>query len=135
MCKIGKPCVATKGMCVHEKMMAGLVMVIALGGIAHWGFHWVLGAGRSGQELRYEPLRRQRRTAKRISGMIRPRTSVTRRNRRNFRERLLLRRRTIRVSMYPATASFKPICRCAIKRQSLHPPTHALEQARFGESG
>jgi hypothetical protein len=40
MCKMGEQCSATKGMCVHEKMMMGVVAVMALGGVAHWALHW-----------------------------------------------------------------------------------------------
>ena len=39
MCKISSTCCATKGMCIHEKMMmmAVVVMVPVLG---HFAFHW-----------------------------------------------------------------------------------------------
>ncbi len=37
MCKMNGKCEATHGMCVHEKMMLGMVVLIAAGGAA-WFF-------------------------------------------------------------------------------------------------
>lgn len=39
MCKIGNKCCATKGMCVHEKMMM-VVVIVGVGAIGHWVLHW-----------------------------------------------------------------------------------------------
>ncbi len=38
MCKMNGECSHAKGMCVHEKMMAVIVMVGVIAAIAHWGF-------------------------------------------------------------------------------------------------
>lgn len=40
MCKVGKKCCATKGMCAHEKMMLGVAMLSAFVAVAHWGLQW-----------------------------------------------------------------------------------------------
>lgn len=40
MCKIDGKCSAEKGLCIHEKMMLGMVMVGVLVVIAHWVLHW-----------------------------------------------------------------------------------------------
>ncbi|MDA8361644.1 MAG: hypothetical protein M0Z44_06595 [Gammaproteobacteria bacterium] len=39
MCKKKGSCCATRGLCVHEKMMMALIilMLVAAG---HWGLHW-----------------------------------------------------------------------------------------------
>lgn len=37
MCKMNGKCEATHGMCVHEKMMLGVVVLIAAGAVA-WFF-------------------------------------------------------------------------------------------------
>ena len=40
MCKISDSCSAIKGMCIHEKMMMGIVVLAALGVVGHWVLHW-----------------------------------------------------------------------------------------------
>lgn len=40
MCKIGTQCTASRGMCIHEKMMMGAAVLGMLAAIAHWGLHW-----------------------------------------------------------------------------------------------
>ncbi|MFM5955375.1 MAG: hypothetical protein ACKOPE_13880 [Novosphingobium sp.] len=39
MCKMSNQCCATKGMCVHEKMMMGAVMLMALAAAGHFWLH------------------------------------------------------------------------------------------------
>lgn len=39
MCKLSGQCSATKGMCIHEKMMLGMVIVLAPA-LGHFVFHW-----------------------------------------------------------------------------------------------
>lgn len=39
MCTIDKKCSAIKGMCIHEKMMMGVVVLGVLAAIAHWGLN------------------------------------------------------------------------------------------------
>ncbi len=39
MCKLDGKCTETKGMCIHEKMMATMVVMLAVAATAHWGFH------------------------------------------------------------------------------------------------
>lgn len=34
-------CKASKGLCVHEKMMLGMGVLMTLGALAHWGLHLV----------------------------------------------------------------------------------------------
>ncbi|MDO9214716.1 MAG: hypothetical protein Q8Q54_15515 [Methylococcales bacterium] len=36
MCKMKDSCSAKKGLCIHEKMMLGIMMVGVLAAIAHW---------------------------------------------------------------------------------------------------
>ena len=36
MCRLGSSCKNSKGMCGHEKMMLGLMVVIAVAGIVYW---------------------------------------------------------------------------------------------------
>ncbi len=36
MCKMKDSCCAKKGLCIHEKMMMGMMMVSVLAAIAHW---------------------------------------------------------------------------------------------------
>lgn len=36
LCKINDSCCAKKGLCIHEKMMLGMMMVGVLAAIAHW---------------------------------------------------------------------------------------------------
>jgi hypothetical protein len=38
MCKMNGSCEATQGMCIHEKMMLGMVVLAAAGGAAYWFF-------------------------------------------------------------------------------------------------
>ncbi len=38
MCKMDS-CVAKKGMCVHEKMMMGIVILGGLAAAGHWALH------------------------------------------------------------------------------------------------
>jgi hypothetical protein len=33
-------CTAKQGMCIHEKMMVAMVIVIVAGALGHWVFHW-----------------------------------------------------------------------------------------------
>ena len=33
-------CKAKPGMCVHEKMMLGMMLLIGAGAAGHWMFHW-----------------------------------------------------------------------------------------------
>jgi hypothetical protein len=40
MCKMTDQCCATKGMCVHEKVMMVIAMIAALGAIGHWLLDW-----------------------------------------------------------------------------------------------
>lgn len=40
MCKMNSQCSATKGMCIHEKMMLGIMMVSALAATGHWVLGW-----------------------------------------------------------------------------------------------
>lgn len=39
MCKMSNQCCATKGMCVHEKMMMGVALVMALAAMGHFLLH------------------------------------------------------------------------------------------------
>ncbi len=36
MCKLGTSCSTHKGMCIHEKIMAGMMVVIVAVGLAYW---------------------------------------------------------------------------------------------------
>ncbi len=36
MCKLGSNCTIRAGMCIHEKVMVGMMMVAALVGVAYW---------------------------------------------------------------------------------------------------
>ena len=36
MCKLGSSCSAHKGMCIHEKIMAGMMVVAMVGGLVYW---------------------------------------------------------------------------------------------------
>ncbi|GAB4324107.1 MAG: hypothetical protein Kow0074_16810 [Candidatus Zixiibacteriota bacterium] len=36
MCNLGSNCKNSAGMCIHEKIMIGMVMVAALAGVAYW---------------------------------------------------------------------------------------------------
>ncbi|MEQ1789420.1 MAG: hypothetical protein ABL857_03145 [Rickettsiales bacterium] len=38
MCKMNGKCTAKKGLCIHEKMMLGMVITIGLAG--HFMFNW-----------------------------------------------------------------------------------------------
>jgi hypothetical protein len=38
MCKMNGSCEAAEGMCIHEKMMLGMVVLAAAGGAAFWFF-------------------------------------------------------------------------------------------------
>lgn len=40
MCPIAG-CKAKSGMCIHDKMMIGMGVMMVLGVIAHWGLHLV----------------------------------------------------------------------------------------------
>lgn len=40
MCNMNGQCSATKGMCIHEKMMMAVVMVMVLAAVGHWVLHW-----------------------------------------------------------------------------------------------
>lgn len=33
-------CVAKSGMCGHEKMMMGILMLMGVAAAGHWAFHW-----------------------------------------------------------------------------------------------
>lgn len=39
MCKMSNQCCASKGMCIHEKMMMGAVMLMALAAAGHFWLH------------------------------------------------------------------------------------------------
>ena len=39
MCSMSGECKSKKGMCGHEKMMLGIVVMGILGGVSHWGLH------------------------------------------------------------------------------------------------
>lgn len=39
MCKIGSKCCASKGMCIHEKMMM-VIMIIAIPVVGHFILNW-----------------------------------------------------------------------------------------------
>lgn len=36
MCKMNSSCETTAGMCIHEKMMLGMVVLVVLGASAFW---------------------------------------------------------------------------------------------------
>lgn len=36
MCKMNEQCIAKKELCIHEKMMLGMMMLAATAAIAHW---------------------------------------------------------------------------------------------------
>lgn len=36
MCRMKDSCCATKGLCIHEKMMLGMMVVGMLAAVAHW---------------------------------------------------------------------------------------------------
>lgn len=36
MCKLGKSCSTGKGMCIHEKIMSGMMVVIIVAGLGYW---------------------------------------------------------------------------------------------------
>lgn len=36
MCKMNKSCNAKKSLCIHEKMMVGIMILSALAAIGHW---------------------------------------------------------------------------------------------------
>lgn len=38
MCKMNGSCETTPGMCIHEKMMLGMVVLVAIGAAAFWYF-------------------------------------------------------------------------------------------------
>ena len=40
MCKMKTECSATRGMCVHEKMMLAVMMMAALAASGHWILGW-----------------------------------------------------------------------------------------------
>ncbi len=40
MCKMDSKCSASKGMCIHEKMMVAVAMIMVLAAIGHWGLGW-----------------------------------------------------------------------------------------------
>jgi hypothetical protein len=40
MCKMSDKCCATKGMCIHEKMMLTIVMALVFAGAWHWLPGW-----------------------------------------------------------------------------------------------
>lgn len=39
MCKMSNKCCATRGMCIHEKMMMGVAVLMALGAAGHFWLH------------------------------------------------------------------------------------------------
>ena len=40
MCKLDGKCTATKGMCIHEKMMMAVIVVGGLGALGHFWLGW-----------------------------------------------------------------------------------------------
>lgn len=36
MCKLGSSCSTRKGMCIHEKFMAGVMVMAMVAGLAYW---------------------------------------------------------------------------------------------------
>ncbi len=36
MCKMNGSCETSQGMCIHEKMMLGMIVVLAVAGAAFW---------------------------------------------------------------------------------------------------
>lgn len=40
MCKMNGSCSTTKGLCMHEKMMVGVIVIGSIAGLGHWIFHW-----------------------------------------------------------------------------------------------
>lgn len=40
MCKLGEDCTSHSGLCIHEKMMIGMMVLVVLGLVAHFGLHW-----------------------------------------------------------------------------------------------
>jgi hypothetical protein len=42
MCKMSNRCCATKGLCVHEKMMMMMIAVVVIAPVvAHFVLHWI----------------------------------------------------------------------------------------------
>lgn len=39
MCSV-ESCKARSGMCIHEKMMVGMLVLLVGGAAGHWMFHW-----------------------------------------------------------------------------------------------
>ncbi len=39
MCKMNDSCSHAKGMCIHEKIMLGMMLLLVAGGSAHWVLH------------------------------------------------------------------------------------------------
>jgi len=39
MCKMNGQCCAKKGLCIHEKMIMGIMTVSALAAVGHWVLH------------------------------------------------------------------------------------------------
>lgn len=38
MCTLGSSCAAHKGMCIHEKIMVGMMVVAVIAGLIYWLF-------------------------------------------------------------------------------------------------
>lgn len=36
MCKLGSSCSTHKGMCIHEKIMAGMMVMAMIAGVVYW---------------------------------------------------------------------------------------------------
>lgn len=40
MCSLKGECTQNKGLCVHEKMMLVIIVLIGVGAMGHWVFNW-----------------------------------------------------------------------------------------------
>lgn len=40
MCKLGEECTSHSGLCIHEKMMMGMMMLVVVGLAGRFVFHW-----------------------------------------------------------------------------------------------
>jgi len=40
MCNMNSQCSVSKGMCIHEKIMMVIVMIMVIGAFGHWMLRW-----------------------------------------------------------------------------------------------
>lgn len=40
ICKMNAQCCATKKMCIHEKMMMAVAVILGAGALGHWVLNW-----------------------------------------------------------------------------------------------